>query len=154
MENKKKLPAKRVNIVSLKVVKESSVLYESRKVSSTYDAYTLGKNFLIDSDREKFIVACMDTKNQPVSIEVVSIGTLNSSMVHPREVFKTAVLTNASKIICFHNHPSGNINPSKEDELVTNRLIRSGEILGIDVIDHIIIGDNNTYFSFKENNKI
>ncbi|HBF8686550.1 DNA repair protein RadC [Clostridioides difficile] len=152
MENK--IQAKRVNVVSLKVVKESSVLYETRKISNPYDAYILVKNFLIDSDREKFVVACLDTKNQPVSIEVVSVGTVNSAIVHPREVFKTAVLTNASKIICFHNHPSGTVTISKEDESITERLIKSGEILGIELVDHIIVGDNDKYFSFKENNKI
>ena len=139
--DKKKIPAKRVGIVSLKLVKENSVLYETRTIRSPYDAYKLIKNFLIDSDREKFVVACLDTKNQPV----------NSAIVHPREVFKVAMLSNASKIICFHNHPSGNLKCSKEDENITNRLKECGEILGIELVDHIIIGDNDTYFSFKEN---
>ena len=149
--DKKKIPVKRVGIVSLKLVKESSVLYETRKISSPYDAYKLIKNFLIDSDREKFVVACLDTKKQPVNISVVSIGSVNSVIVHPREVFKVAMLSNASKIICFHNHPSGNLKCSKEDENITNRLKECGEILGIELVDHIIIGDNDTYFSFKEN---
>ena len=149
--DKKKIPAKRVGIVSLKLVKESIVLYETRKIRSPYDAYKLIKNFLIDSDREKFVVACLDTKNQPVNISVVSIGSVNSVIVHPREVFKVAMLSNASKIICFHNHPSGNLKCSKEDENITNRLKECGEILGIELVDHIIIGDNDTYFSFKEN---
>ena len=151
MEAKKKIPAKRVDIVSLKVVKESSVLYETRKITNPYDAYKLVKSFLIDSDREKFVVACLDTKNQPVNISVVSIGNVNSAIVHPREVFKVAMLSNASKIICFHNHPSGNLKCSKEDENITNRLKECGEILGIELVDHIIVGDNDTYFSFKEN---
>ncbi len=149
--DKKKIPAKRVGIVSLKLVKESSVLYETRKISSPYDAYKLIKNFLIDSDREKFVVACLDTKNQPANISVISIGSVNSSIVHPREVFKVAILSNASKIICFHNHPSGNLKCSKEDENITNRLKACGEILGIELVDHIIVGDNDAYFSFKEN---
>ena len=149
--DKKKIPAKRVGIVSLKLVKESSVLYETRTIRSPYDAYKLIKNFLIDSDREKFVVACLDTKNQPVNISVVSIGSVNSAIVHPREVFKVAMLSNASKIICFHNHPSGNLKCSKEDENITNRLKECGEILGIELVDHIIVGDNNAYFSFKEN---
>ena len=149
--DKKKIPAKRVGIVSLKLVKESSVLYETRKISSPYDAYKLIKNFLIDSDREKFVVACLDTKNQPANISVISIGSVNSSIVHPREVFKVAILSNASKIICFHNHPSGNLKCSKEDENITNRLKACGEILGIELVDHIIVGDNDKYFSFKEN---
>ncbi len=152
--DKKKIPAKRVDIVSLKLVKESSVLYETRKISNPYDAYRLAKNFLVDSDREKFVVVCLDTKNQPVSIEIVSIGTVNSAMVHPREVFKLAVLSNASKIICFHNHPSGNTNFSKEDEVITNRLKKCGEILGIELVDHIVVGDDDKYFSFKENFKM
>lgn len=149
--DKKKIPAKRVGIVSLKLVKESSVLYETRTIKSPYDAYKLIKNFLIDSDREKFVVACLDTKNQPVNISVASIGSVNSAIVHPREVFKVAMLSNASKIICFHNHPSGNLKCSKEDENITNRLKECGEILGIELVDHIIVGDNDTYFSFKEN---
>lgn len=149
--DKKKILAKRVDIVSLKLVKESSVLYETRKISSPYDAYKLIKNFLIDSDREKFVVVCLDVKNQPVNISVVSIGSVSSTIVHPREVFKVAMLSNASKIICFHNHPSGNLKCSKEDENITNRLKECGEILGIELVDHIIVGDNNTYFSFKEN---
>lgn len=152
--DKRKAPAKRVDIVSLKLVKESSVLYETRKISNPYDAYRLVKNFLANSDREKFVVVCLDTKSQPVSIEVVSIGTLSSTMVHPREVFKVAVLTNASKIICFHNHPSGNTNFSNEDEVITKKLHKCGEILGIELIDHIVVGDDDKYFSFKENFKI
>ncbi len=149
--DKKKIPAKRVGIVSLKLIKENSVLYETRTIRSPYDAYKLIKNFLIDSDREKFVVACLDTKNQPVNISVVSIGSVNSAIVHPREVFKVAMLSNASKIICFHNHPSGNLKCSKEDENITDRLKECGEILGIELVDHIIVGDNDTYFSFKEN---
>ena len=146
MESKKKIPAKRVNVVSLKVVKESSVLYETRNITNPYDAYKLAKNFLIDSDREKFIVACLDTKNQPVNIQVVSIGSLNSAIVHPREVFKVAMLSNASNIICFHNHPSGNINPSGEDENITRRLKECGEILGIGLVDHIIVSKKITRY--------
>lgn len=152
--DKKKIPEKRVNIVSLKLVKESSVLYETRKISNPYDAYRLAKNFLADSDGEKFVVICLDTKNQPVSIEIVSIGTINSAMVHPREVFKVAILSNASKIICFHNHPSGSTDFSKEYEVITNRLQKCGEILGIELVDHIVVGYDDKYFSFKENFKI
>ncbi len=152
--DKKKIPAKRVDIVSLKLVKESSVLYETRRISSPYDAYKLIQDFLVDSDREKFVVACLDVKNQPVNIQIVSIGSVSSSIVHPREVFKVAILSNASKIICFHNHPSGSTKFSKEDENITNRLKECGEILGIELVDHIIVGDNDTYFSFKENGKM
>ena len=152
--DKKKVHAKRVDIVSLKLVKEKSILFETRKINDPYDAYRLVKNLLVDCDREKFVVTCLDTKNQPLSIQVVSIGTLNSVIVHPREVFKVAMLSNASKVICFHNHPSGSIQYSKEDKDMTERLKKCGEILGIELIEHIIVGGNDRYFSFKENCKM
>ena len=77
--------------------------------------------------------------------------SIKLSSIHPREVFKTAILSNAASSMAFHNHPSGNLKCSKEDENITNRLKECGEILGIELVDHIIIGDNDTYFSFKEN---
>ena len=146
MENKK-----RVDVVSIKVVKDYSIQYSPRKVSNPRDAYKLFERFLLDIDREKFLVACFNTKNEPVNISVVSIGTLNSSLVHPREVMKTAILSNSNSIMIAHNHPSGSLSPSEEDKNITNRLIQSCEILGIKLLDHIIIGDNARYFSFKEN---
>jgi len=84
-----------------------------------------------------------------VAANTVSIGTVNASLVHPREIFKVALLCNASAVILAHNHPSGNPTPSHEDIDITNRLKKAGEILGIEVLDHIIIGDN-TWTSFKE----
>lgn len=152
MENKvesKILNRKRVDIVSIKLVKESSFLYENRKVTSPSDAIELFRRFLSESDREQFIVCCMDIKNQSTSIKVVSIGTLNSSLVHPREVFKAAILANSASIIVVHNHPSGDPTPSKEDINITVRLKEAGKIIGVDIIDHIIIGDD-TYVSLKE----
>ena len=147
MENKH---AKRVDIVSIKMVREGSTKYENRKIETPFDAYVLLKNFLEDSDREKLLVVCLDTKNQPINICTVSVGTLNSSLVHPREMFKTAILSNSNQIMLAHNHPSGISAPSNEDKAMTNRIKDAGVILGIELIDHIIIGSNE-YFSFKEN---
>lgn len=144
-----KKTAKRINIVSLKLVKESSLLYKERSVRSPEDGYNLLKLFLEDKDREHFIVVSLDTKNQPVSINVCHIGSLNASIVHPREVMKSAILSNAASIIVGHNHPSGKPEPSREDLDITNRLVEAGKIIGIDVIDHIIVGDD-TYTSLKE----
>ena len=96
-----------------------------------------------------FVVACVNTKNEIANLTVAHIGSLNSSIVHPREVFKTAILSNAASIICAHNHPSGNPEPSKEDVDVTKRLIEAGKILGIDLLDHLVIGDGR-YVSLKE----
>lgn len=99
--------------------------------------------------KEHFKIAILDTKNQIISIERISIGNLNASIVHPREVFNIAIRRSANAIILVHNHPSGDPTPSKEDINITNRLIEAGSIIGIKVLDHIIIGDNR-YVSFKE----
>lgn len=147
---KKEASAKRINVISLKIVKEGSILYDVRRLSTPSEAAGLGKRFLEDLDREQVIVCCLDNKNQPVSINVVSVGTLNSSLVHPREVFKTAILSNAASIILFHNHPSGDPEPSQEDINITTRIKDAGEILGIELLDHIIIGSNGEFRSLKE----
>lgn len=141
--------AKRINIVSIKMVKESSFLYQTRTISSPNDAYEMIKERLEDSDREQFIIACLNTKNEPTNISVVSVGTLNKAIVHPREVFKTAILSNAASIMAFHNHPSGDTVPSQQDIQLTNRLYEAGELLGIKLLDHLIIGDG-TFTSLKE----
>lgn len=145
----KNIAAKRVNIVSVKLVKESSFLYEKRSIRSPEDAYELLKSFLEDKDREHFIVVNLNTKNQPVSINVCHIGSLNASIVSPREVMKSAILSSAASIMVAHNHPSGDTKESREDVEVTKRLAEAGKLMGIELLDHIIIGDG-TYNSLKE----
>ena len=142
--------AKRINIVSLKLVREGSILYQTRRISSPKDAVGIGQQFLEDADREQVIVCCLDTKNQPLSISVVSMGILNSSLIHPREIFKTAILTNAASLILYHNHPSGETEPSTEDINITKRIKEAGVLIGIELIDHIIIGSEGRYLSLKE----
>ena len=141
--------AKRINIVSIKMIKESSFLYQTRTISSPKDAYEMIKEQLEGLDREQFIIACLNTKNEPTNITVVSVGSLNKAIVHPREVFKTAILSNAASIMAFHNHPSGETTPSQQDIQLTNRLYEAGELLGIKLLDHLIIGDG-TFTSLKE----
>lgn len=141
--------SKRVNIVSVKLVKESSMLYKQRRVRRPQDSYELFREYLGDVDREHFVVACLDIKNQPTNISTVHIGSLNASIVHPREVMKTAILSNAASIICCHPHPSGDPTPSPDDIDVTERLAEVGKILGIELLDHIIIGDGK-FISLKE----
>ena len=133
--------AKRINIVSIKMVKESSFLYQTRQILSPNDAYEMIKEQLEGLDREQFIIACLNTKNEPTNITVVSVGTLNKAIIHPREVFKTAILSNAASIMAFHNHPSGETTPSQQDIQLTNRLYEAGELLSIKLLDHLIIGD-------------
>ena len=132
---------KRINIVSIKMVKESSFLYQTRQILSPKDAYEMIKEQLEGLDREQFIIACLNTKNEPTNITVVSVGSLNKAIVHPREVFKTAILSNAASIMAFHNHPSGETTPSQQDIQLTKRLYEAGELLGIKLLDHLIIGD-------------
>lgn len=114
-------------------------------------------NLLMDEmkflQKEEFRILILDTKNQITKVETISIGTLNASIVHPRDVFKSALLNSANSIILTHNHPSGDPTPSNEDISITNRLIDAGNLIGIKVLDHIILGDNR-YISFKEKNLI
>lgn len=141
--------SKRINIVSIKMVKESSFLYQTRQILSPNDAYEMIKDQLEDLDREQFMIACLNTKNEPTNISVVAVGTLNKAIVHPREVFKTAILSNAASVMVFHNHPSGETTPSQQDIQLTSRLYGAGELLGIKLLDHLIIGDNS-FTSLKE----
>lgn len=99
--------------------------------------------------QERFVCLFLNTKNQVLAQHTVFIGSLNSSVVHPREVFKEAIRRSSASIICLHNHPSGDPTPSKEDIEVTKRLIQVGQIIGIDVLDHVIIGDGR-FYSLKE----
>jgi DNA repair protein RadC len=93
----------------------------------------------------------LDQKNQVIGLHTVSIGSLTASIVHPRECFKPAILSNAAAIILAHNHPSGDCQPSREDRALTQRLVETGKLLGISVLDHIIIGDGtSSYFSFAD----
>lgn len=99
MKSKDNQPAKRINIISIKMVREASVLYDIRKIDNPKDSAELGKKFLNDLDREQLIVCCLDIKNQSTAINVVSVGSINTSVVHPREVFKPAILSNSASII-------------------------------------------------------
>ena len=145
--------SKRVNIVSIKMVKESSILYKNRQILSPKDSVNLLKDFINDSDREMLIVCCLDTKNQPTCISIVSIGTINSSLVHPREVFKTAILSNSASIIMAHNHPTGDPEPSYDDLMVTKMIKTASDLVGLHFHDHIVIGDH-TYYSFNEHGEL
>lgn len=139
----------RINIVTIKMEKVKSMLVESKNIISPKEVYKIVSEYLNGVDREYLVLLTLDTKNCINSITTVSIGSLNTSIVHPREVFKTAILSNASSIILAHNHPSGDVIPSKEDINITHRIKECGKILGIELLDHLIIGDDN-YSSLKE----
>jgi len=146
--------AVRLSVLGLRVVKERSGNYdfEDKKISSPDKARDILEEVfeLSELAEEVFIIMCLDTKNKVTGLFKVSQGSLNSSIVHPREVFKRALMQNSNSIILAHNHPSGDVTPSEEDISVTRRLQEAGDILGIKVLDHLIIGAGGRYKSFKE----
>jgi DNA repair protein RadC len=119
-------------------------------LSSSKVAADLFRTYLADVDREHFVVLFLNRKNKIVGLHTVSVGSLTASVVHPREVFKAAILANCSAIVAGHNHPSGNPQPSQEDRVLTTRLAEAGRLLGIQLLDHIIVGDERQYFSFAD----
>lgn len=147
------MQAKRVDIVQVKMVKERSVLYSARRIQSTSDADELVRQFLDELDREAMIVVALNAKSEPTCLQVISIGSLSASIVHPREVFKVAILSNAYSILLAHNHPSGDTTPSQEDIKLTKRIKNASDIMGISLLDHLIIGSDG-YYSFKENGEL
>lgn len=120
-------------------------------VKSPEDIVRIIKSELKDKKKEHFFVILLDTRNQYLGKDKVSVGSLDTSIVHPREVFKPALSASAASVILVHNHPSGDPKPSEEDIKLTKRLVEAAEIMGIDVLDHIIIGDKN-YLSLKAKN--
>lgn len=126
---------------------------ENSIISNAKDAAEIAYKFIDSSDREILGVMCLNTKNEVVNICMVSMGSLNSSIAHPREIFKTAILSNAKSIIIFHNHPSGNCEASRQDIQVSKRIKEAGFILGIELLDSIIIGtsiEEDKYLSLKQ----
>ena len=134
-----KLEIKRMMIRETEKVNANSPQAIAREFKKDFDSL----------DREHFKIIHLNTKNDITGIETISIGSLNSSIVHPREVFKSAIIQSSASIICLHNHPSGDTKPSNADIEVTQRLIKAGDILGIKVLDHLIIGEDK-YLSMKE----
>ena len=117
-------------------------------VKTPEDVASLVKGRLKGKKKEYFLVLLLDTRSRLIKISEISVGSLDTSIVHPREVFKEAMSASAASVIFVHNHPSGDSEPSEDDIKLTERLAQAGEIVGIDVLDHIIIGDKN-YLSLK-----
>jgi len=120
-------------------------------IQSPEEAFTSMQEKLRGKKKEHFYVLCLDTRNRVSNKRQVSIGNLDSSIVHPREVFKDAISSLAASVIFVHNHPSGDLEPSSEDVNLTRRLVEAGELLGIPVLDHIIVSDKG-YTSLKSRN--
>ena len=139
-------------VYTIQLVKESVLSYDA--IASPLQVKDIARDMIGGKDREHMLVFLLDTKNKILGINTVSIGSLNSSIVHPREVFKAAILLNACSILLAHNHPSGDVFPSQEDIEVTKRMKDSGKVLGIFLLDHIIVSHGKNYYSFLEQGKL
>ncbi|MBI5123372.1 DNA repair protein RadC [Candidatus Roizmanbacteria bacterium] len=134
--------------ISRRLKKEEN-LNKNKIIKSPKDIFPLLKEKIINFHKEYFMVASLDNRNKVINIDTVSVGTLNSSLIHPRETFETAIKNHAAAIIICHNHPSGELKPSEDDLVITQNLVKAGKLLGIEVSDHLIISKDG-YFSFKE----
>ena len=145
-----KVSRKGLTVVKLQMIREQVEYYGSKKVKNPFDVAEVVRKFIGNADREMFVALHLATDNQINSIHVISMGSLNQSVIHPRECFKAALLSNAQSIVFAHNHPSGNLIPSADDKQITAKLNQCGELLGIKVLDHLIVNDE-AFFSFSEN---
>jgi DNA repair protein RadC len=137
-------------VYELKVVRERRPGYgPASAIRTSAEVYAAFRARFEAADREEFLALFLDGKNRVQGFHVVSVGTLTASLVHPREVYKAAILANAAALIVVHNHPSGDPTPSAEDVAITTRLRQAGELLGIGLLDHVVIGDNR-YVSFAD----
>ena len=135
--------------VSVRMIRETP-LYSNEEIQNPQDAIRILGDAFKDYDREVVGVVHLRSDNVPINMTIVSMGCLNQSIVHPREMLKAAFLSNAAAIMMFHNHPSGSLEPSREDIAITNRMQQLCTMAGIPVVDHIILGQNNFYYSFRE----
>lgn len=144
----------KIQIVHLQIVKDREVPYGNTHLNGPEEATRFIKDIVADMicnmDRECMVVCAVDTKLKPVSIQITGVGTIDSCLYSVPEIFKMALLSNAASILLFHNHPSGEPSPSREDIQCTRRIAEAGKLLGIILQDHIILGDNDCYYSFKE----
>lgn len=143
--------SKVMEVVSMKqIIQETPKNYESHIVSSTH-AGNIGIREIGDEASECVLVLCLSTKNKINAMHKVFAGSLNTSVAHPREIYRTAIMNNAARIILYHNHPSGDTEPSEADLSFTRRLADSGDMLGIELLDHFVV-TNDEYLSFREHN--
>lgn len=150
-EFKNQVPAMKIHAM-YEIFRRTNTLKKSGnriKIKNAEDVFNYFVDKLVDKKKEHFYVLLLDTKNKIISEELVSVGTLNSSLIHPREVFNPAIKASANCIILIHNHPSGDITPSIEDKNITKLLVDASRLLEINVLDHVIIGKNG-YLSFKD----
>lgn len=137
-------------IYKVMLVHDSNVEVDKKQIRTPEDAARIVRHYLLGVDREHFVGLYLNSANNLITIHTISIGILNSSLVHPREVFKMALMVSAASIIVCHNHPSGNVEPSAEDIAITKQLAEAGKIIGVPLHDHIIVTEGNGYTSLAE----
>lgn len=147
MEKRKTFP---LDVVSVRLVRDAPI-YSDRKITNPEDALAVVGEFLCEMDREMVCIINLKADGTPINCNFVSMGAVNQAMAEPREIFKSAILSNAASMIMVHNHPSENLQPSQNDTMITDRILKLSHWMGIPLIDHVIVGGDNTrYFSFKE----
>ena len=140
----------KLEVVSIRLVKDAP-LFSDHKIKSPADAVKVLGDFLCEMDREVMCVINLRADGIPINCNIVSMGTINQTIAEPKEIFKASILSNAAEMLLVHNHPSGELNPSKQDIMVTDRMLKLTELMGIKLADHVIVGgDNSQYFSFRE----
>lgn len=141
---------RKLDVVAIRLCKDRT-LYSDTPITTPMDAIeVLGKE-MCELDREVVCIVNLQSDGRPINCSIISMGALDQSLVHPREIFKSAILSNAAKMIMLHNHPSGSLQPSREDTLITDRMLRLCDCMGIPLVDHIIVGGRNKqYFSFNQ----
>jgi DNA repair protein RadC len=133
------------------LVREPGVkLAERPQMRTPADAARVLAAYIGESDREQFVVALLTVRHRLIGLHTVSVGCLTASLVHAREVFKPAILASAAALVISHNHPSGDPEPSAEDASLTRRLAAAGSLLGIEILDHVILGEDGRYVSLKD----
>jgi DNA repair protein RadC len=126
---------------------------KNKKVILPRDCLGLVRPLILDWHKEHFFGIYLSTRNTVIKVELISLGTLNASLIHPRELFRPAIIKSANQIIILHNHPSGEVEPSESDIATTERLKKVGELLGIKILDHIIFAKSKKYYSFLNDSK-
>jgi DNA repair protein RadC len=143
-----------VPIYRVTLVRESTIAQlPNTPVRKATEAAAILRPFFAALDREQFVVLLLDAQHSPIGINIVSIGSLTASIVHPREAFKAAILANAAAVIVAHNHPSNSVEPSREDVELTRRLREAGELLGIRVLDSLVLGEGDSLYSFVDSGR-
>jgi DNA repair protein RadC len=150
---KRPIPNKKVSIGHLQMVKKNRILYGMNSFTSPAEAIEVVRPLFNMADREVVLVMSLNTKLEPLAVEVTAVGGVSMCSVDIKNIFKHALLNNASYVICFHNHLSGDPEPSCEDQMITKRIRDSGKLLGVPLVDHIIAGESG-FYSFKEHRLI